>query len=104
MNTPEIKKTLKQFRTDREELLEATTKTAWREWITSPYFWFYWSMSNIRSSDITDVAEWVLTNPDAGEYWDVADTIKSVYTDPVRWIQNNNLDLKTMIERHGQPE
>ena len=100
----EIKRILKQFRSDREEVLEATTVQAWREWVTSPYFWFYWAMSNISSSDIATVAEWVMTKDRKDEFWDICDTIKDVYNNPIKWIKNEDYSIRAMIERHGQPE
>lgn len=103
MKTSQIKKLLKQFRKDREEVLEATTIQAWREWVTSPYFWFYWSMANIPSDDIAQVAEWVLTKDSKDEFWDICDTIKVVYNEPIKWIQNTDFSIRAMLERHGQP-
>lgn len=103
MKTSAIKKTLKQFRKDREEVLEATTNEEWRKFITSPYFWFYWSMGNISSNDIEQVATWVLSKDTKDEFYDISDTIKAVYIDPIKWIQNTDFNLKTMIEKHGQP-
>ena len=107
-NIRKVLKTLKQYREDKNDFINACTIDAWKSWANSAHFWFCWSAANITDPELTkDVVNTLLTNSAISKkYADAYWIILSVYTDPDKWIgdmENNEYTLPNMLKKYGQP-
>lgn len=96
--------TLRQFRKDREQFIDACEKEVWKQFATSPHFYLQWAVANMSSDLAEDCAIYVLKHDKRYRWYDIADTIRAIYTDPEKWVQDNVWSLKKMFEVYGQPE
>lgn len=99
-----IIKTLKQFRADREEFIDACSSQVWKEWATTPHFYLHWTMANVDADLVSKLAIYVLKYDKNYKWFDVADTIRAMYIDPEKWVVSEECTLKYMLKTYGQPE
>lgn len=102
--TKQLIRTLRKFRADREEFIEACESQVWKQFGTSPHFYLQWAVANMTADIAADVAVFVLKHDKKYKFYDIADTIRDIYTNPEKWVLDDSLNLKQMLAKYGQPE